>query len=76
MSQTLVLSSSLRLITSTRIPRYGLLVNLLSDGGLGSLITVLRYFIRGPQRRAVSASLLVHAFFMMLLVFVLGNAIR
>lgn len=75
MSQTLVLSSSLRLIASTRI-RYGLLVNLLSDGGLGSLITVLRYFIRGPQRRAVSASLLVHAFFMMLLVFVLGNAIR
>ena len=55
--------------------RYGLVVNLLSDSGLGSLITTIRYFIRGPQRRAGVTSLLTHVFGTILLIYILTNAI-
>ncbi|KAK7689467.1 hypothetical protein QCA50_007259 [Cerrena zonata] len=55
--------------------QYGLVVNLLSDIGLGSLITTIRYLFRGPHRRAATTPLLTHVFTMVLLIYILTNAI-
>ena len=55
--------------------RYGLVVNLLSDQGLGSLITTIQYFTRGSRHRASVTSLLTHVFATVFLIYVLNNAI-
>ncbi|KAK7689469.1 hypothetical protein QCA50_007261 [Cerrena zonata] len=55
--------------------QYGLIINLLTDAGLGSLISAARYFIRGPKHRAGITPLLGHSFFAILIMYILTNAI-
>ena len=71
-SNCIIVTAQLSFYTSSR---YGLVVNLLSDQGLGSLITTIQYFTRSSRHRAGVTSLLTHVFGMVFLIYVLNNAI-